>query len=156
MVYLYANVSSNTMQAVIKAIIELISKMLHLVNRRLPGVMPCFRDIFVGKGGNCAMALVFDLCFQVTEICQTLLMNFVIQGEGCGSDEKHVKSRGGSKGKDVGGSMGAFPLPAIFKNVFDGYNFSIISNLFNKNKPYPLSKRKSKICEQSASYLVKH
>ena len=90
------------------------------------------------------MALVFDLCFQVTEICQTLLMNFVIQGEGCGSNEKHVNSRGGSKGKEAGGSMGASPLPTIFKNVFDGYNFSIISNLFNKNKPYPFSKHKSK------------
>ena len=29
--------------------------------------------------------------------------------------------------------------PAIFKNVIDVYNFSIISNLFDSNKPYALS-----------------
>ena len=28
---------------------------------------------------------------------------------------------------------------AIFKNVLDVYNFSIISNLFDSNKPYALS-----------------
>ena len=32
----------------------------------------------------------------------------------------------------------SFPL-AIFKNVFDVYNFSIISNLFHSNKPYAFS-----------------
>ena len=29
--------------------------------------------------------------------------------------------------------------PTIFKHVFDEYNFSIISNLFDNNKPYTLS-----------------
>ena len=29
--------------------------------------------------------------------------------------------------------------PPIFKNVFDVYNFCIISNLFDSNKPYALS-----------------
>ena len=34
---------------------------------------------------------------------------------------------------------GASPPPAIFKHAFDEYNFSIISNLFDDNKPYALS-----------------
>ena len=29
--------------------------------------------------------------------------------------------------------------PAFFKNVFDVYNFSITSNLFDSNKPYRTS-----------------
>ena len=29
--------------------------------------------------------------------------------------------------------------PAIFKNVFEVYNFFIISNLFDSSKPYALS-----------------
>ena len=34
---------------------------------------------------------------------------------------------------------GVYVLPAaIFKNVLDVYNFSIISNLFDSNKPYAL------------------
>ena len=32
------------------------------------------------------------------------------------------------------------PPPAIFINAFDEYNFSIISNLFDNNNPYALSK----------------
>ena len=35
----------------------------------------------------------------------------------------------------VGWGVFIFP-PAIFKNVFEVYNFSIISNLFDSNKPY--------------------
>ena len=31
------------------------------------------------------------------------------------------------------------PPPAIFKNVFDVYNFFIISNLLDSDKPYALS-----------------
>ena len=46
--------------------------------------------------------------------------------------------------------------PAIFKNGFDVYNFSIISNLFDSDKSYALSTRKSKVCEENASYLAKH
>ena len=42
-----------------------------------------------------------------------------------------IASRGGSRG-DV------LPLPAIFKNAFDEYNFSVISNLFDNSKPYAL------------------
>ena len=46
--------------------------------------------------------------------------------------------RGTTIGVDpVGG--GCIPPPAIFKNVFDEYNFFIISNLFDYNKPYALS-----------------
>ena len=44
-------------------------------------------------------------------------------------------TRGGSRG-DVGGASSP---PAIFKHDFDECNFSIISNLFDKNKPYVLS-----------------
>ena len=42
------------------------------------------------------------------------------------------------------------------KNVFHEYNFSVILNLFDNNKPYALSKHKSTVCEQNASYLEKH
>ena len=45
----------------------------------------------------------------------------------------------------VGGNMGdASPPPTIFKHVFDEYNFSIISNLFDNNKPYALSTHNGK------------
>ena len=43
--------------------------------------------------------------------------------------------RGGSRG-NVGDASSP---PAIFTDVFDGYSFSIISNLFDNNKPYALS-----------------
>ena len=47
-------------------------------------------------------------------------------------------------------------LPSvIFKNVFDVYNFFIISNLFERDKN-ALSTLKSKVCERNASYLAKH
>ena len=44
-------------------------------------------------------------------------------------------ARGGSRG--VG--WGVCILPAIFKHIFDVYNFSIILILFDSNKPYALS-----------------
>ena len=47
-------------------------------------------------------------------------------------------------------------LPVIFNNVFDEFNFCLISNLFDNNNPYALSKHKYKKCEQNASYLVKN
>ena len=34
---------------------------------------------------------------------------------------------------------------AIFKNVFDAYKFSVISNLFNSYKPYALSTHNRKV-----------
>ena len=45
-------------------------------------------------------------------------------------------ARGGSRG--VGQGACIYP-PAIFKNVFDVHNLSIISNLFDSNMPYALS-----------------
>ena len=49
------------------------------------------------------------------------------------------------QGRIQGGMWGMHPPPsAIFKHVFDEYNFSIISNLFDNNKPYALSTRKGK------------
>ena len=41
-------------------------------------------------------------------------------------------------GSDEGYASSHVP-PAIFKNVFDVYYFSIISNLFHSNKPYAFS-----------------
>ena len=39
-----------------------------------------------------------------------------------------------------GGDVGdASPVPAIFIYVFDDYNFSVISNLFDSNRPEALS-----------------
>ena len=58
--------------------------------------------------------------------------------------------------KRRGRCYGCIPPPAILKNVFHEYNFSIISNLFDNNKPNALSKHKSTMCEQNASYLEKH
>ena len=45
-----------------------------------------------------------------------------------------------ARGESKGGGWGIciFP-PAIFKNVFDAHNFSIILNLFDSYKPYALS-----------------
>ena len=43
-------------------------------------------------------------------------------------------------GTNPGGDVGdACPPPAIFKHAFDEYNFSIILNFFDSNKPYALS-----------------
>ena len=51
-------------------------------------------------------------------------------------------------GADVGGRMrGMHPPPAILKNVFDAYNFSITSNLFGSNKPHALSTHNRKHSE---------
>ena len=47
------------------------------------------------------------------------------------------------------------PSTYSFNAVFDEYNFSIISNLFDNNHLYALSTHKSKMCEQNVSYLVK-
>ena len=47
------------------------------------------------------------------------------------------------------------PPSYSFNAVFDEYNFSIISNLFDNNHLYALSTHKSKKCEQNVSYLVK-
>ena len=47
------------------------------------------------------------------------------------------------------------PPPYSFNAVFDEYNFSMISNLFDNNHLYALSTHKSKMCEQNVSYLVK-
>ena len=44
----------------------------------------------------------------------------------------------GSKSESRG-DVGVHPPPAIFMHVFDEYNFSIISNLFNNNKPQALT-----------------
>ena len=45
----------------------------------------------------------------------------------------------------------------IFKHVFDEYNISIISNLFDNNKPYALSTHNRKCMNKIHHiYLVKH
>ena len=46
--------------------------------------------------------------------------------------------QGRSKGVESGGVVCILPR-ANFKNVFDVYNFSLISNLFDSNKPNALS-----------------
>ena len=38
--------------------------------------------------------------------------------------------------------------PAIFKHVFDAYDFSIISNSFDSYKPYALSTHKQKCAKK--------
>ena len=50
---------------------------------------------------------------------------------------------------------GMHPPPAIFKNVFDVHNFSINSNLFD-SEALRLEHALLKMCEQNASYLLKH
>ena len=42
--------------------------------------------------------------------------------------------------------------PAIFNNAFDENNFSIISNLFDHNNPYALSKHESK-CANKMNHI---
>ena len=59
---------------------------------------------------------------QVTEICQTFFMAFVVYGWG------RIR-RGGDKGY-------VFTSPAFSNYIFDKYKFSIISRLFDNNKLY--------------------
>ena len=47
------------------------------------------------------------------------------------------------------------PPPYSFNAVFDEYNFSTISNLFDNNHLCALSTHKLKMCDQNVSYLVK-
>ena len=63
-------------------------------------------------------------CCKVTEICQTFFLVSIAYGQG------RIQ---GVKMRDM-----HLP-PVIFKTVFYAYNFSIVSNLFDSNKPYPLS-----------------
>ena len=60
----------------------------------------------------------------MTEICQTFLMVSAAYGQG---RIQGVKMRG------------THLPPVIFRTVFDAYNFFIVSNLFDSNKPYALS-----------------
>ena len=57
-------------------------------------------------------------------------------------------AKGGSRGAGLGVCI---LLPAIFKNVFDVYNFSIILNHLDNDNLYALSAQ-SKMCEENASY----
>ena len=69
------------------------------------------------------------------------------------SSKRHCYRCG--QGRIQGGMWGCIPPPAIFKHVFDEYNFSMISNLFHYNKPYALSTHNRK-CTNKKHYLVKH
>ena len=51
-----------------------------------------------------------------------------------------------------GGGGRCIPPPAILKHVFDEYNFSIISNLFNNNKPHAQSTNNRK-CMNKMDYI---
>ena len=57
--------------------------------------------------------------------CQTLLMVSVAYGQG----------------RIQGGKIKGICIlpPAIFKNIFDVYNFSVVTNLFDSDKPCALS-----------------
>ena len=58
-------------------------------------------------------------------------------------------------GTDLGGRMrGMHPLPAIFKVVLNVYNFSIISNLFDSDKPYALSTHNRK-CANKMHHILR-
>ena len=61
--------------------------------------------------------------------------------------------RGGSRGED---ESYAYPLTSHFLNVFDVYNFSIISNLFDGDKLYVLSTHNRKCANKMQLYLAKH
>ena len=52
-------------------------------------------------------------------------------------------ANGQGRVQGVGRGVCILPL-AIFKNVFDIYNFSVISNLFENNKPYALGTHNEK------------
>ena len=57
--------------------------------------------------------------------------------DGWHSSKTHCYQCG--QGRIQGEVEGASPPPALFKHVIDEYNFSIISKLFDNNKPYALS-----------------
>ena len=59
----------------------------------------------------------------VSKTCQTLLMVFVVM----------------AKADPRGRMRGMHPPTSRFKNVFDAYNFSIISNFFDSDKLYDIS-----------------
>ena len=45
------------------------------------------------------------------------------------------------------------PSPATFKNVIDVYNFSIILNLFDSNKPFALSSKNLVLYSETYFYM---
>ena len=49
---------------------------------------------------------------------------------------------------------GMHPLPSIFKVVLNVYNFSIISNLFDSDKPYTLSTHNQK-CANKMHHILR-
>ena len=55
-------------------------------------------------------------------------------------------------GVNSGGMWRMHSPPVIFNTVFDEYNFSVISNLFDNSTSYALSTHKSEMCKQNASY----
>ena len=70
----------------------------------------------------------------MTEICRTLLIVSVDYARG------------------VGWGVCILP-PATFKNVFDAYNFSIILNLFDSNKPSALDSKNLVLYRETHFYM---
>ena len=58
-----------------------------------------------------------------------------VKSAGWRSGKTHCYQSPAGRGGSRGGHGGRIPPPTILKHVFDEYNFSIVSNLFNNNKP---------------------
>ena len=82
-------------------------------------------SVFKVKCPNCASAV---RAVVSTELCQNLSHIILKPNRSAGVVLRDIVI--------CVGRGGCIPPPGIFKHVFDEYNFSIILNLFDNNKPY--------------------
>ena len=99
------------------------------------------------------MLLFQNSCEPVTEFASH---HAEAKPAGRSSGKKHCYQCG--HGRIQGGVWEMHPPPPdILKHIIDEYNFSIISNVFNNNKPHAQSTRNQKCTNKMHSlYLVKH
>ena len=94
-------------------------------------------------------------CYFKTAVTKFAPHHTEVKSAGWCSGKRHCYQCGQGRMQE-GGCEGCISPPAILKHVFDEYNFSTISNLFDNNKPYALSTHNRKCTNKNASCLVKH
>ena len=98
-----------------------------------------------GMRGRAPPLLKPNFCFksEVSKLCKcSTCCYFNTAASKFVPHHTEVKSAGWYSGKRHCYQYGQgrmYPPPAIFNHVFDEYNFSIILNLFDDNKPHTLS-----------------
>ena len=83
------------------------------------------------------MQVQYVLLFQNRAVTEFDSHHTEAKSAGWRSGKRHCYRCG--QGRIQGGMWKCIPPQAIFKHVFDEYNFSIISNLFDNNNSYALS-----------------